>query len=74
MWCWYQIISTPCYDDSGGPLINIVTTIQVRIVSWEIYCIDYLPTVFTNVGVFHDWIYNKLDLYLGYDIQWLIYR
>ena len=56
-------LSTPCYGDSGGPLIKVGTNIQVGIVSWGIYCINYLPTVFTNVGVYHDWIQNKLDLY-----------
>lgn len=57
-----------CQGDSGGPLLRADTNEQVGIVSWGFGCNNDIPGVYTNVGVYYQWINEHLDVYSGYDI------
>eukprot|EP01084_Bolivina_argentea_P215382 365649_1 len=70
--CAIGDFSTPCHGDSGGPLLKINTQIQVGIVSWGMLCINTLPTVFTNTGLYYTWVRSKLSQFVPTSIPSVI--
>ena len=58
-----------CQGDSGGPLIRANTNEQVGIVSWGFGCNNFIPGVYTNIGIYYQWIYQHLNAYSGDNIH-----
>ena len=57
-----------CQGDSGGPLLRADSNEQVGIVSWGFGCNNDIPGVYTNVGVYYEWINTHLEVYSGHDL------
>lgn len=57
MICAMMMCKSICPGDSGSPLVDKVTNIQVGIASWGYGCkYPYYPVVFSNVAAVRDWI------------------
>ena len=55
-----------CSGDSGGPLINRVTGVQVGIVSYGYECATGVPAVYTQVSAYQGWVLSTLARHAGY--------
>eukprot|EP01084_Bolivina_argentea_P316130 547907_1 len=54
-----------CQGDSGGPLIITGTTTQVGLVSFGYGCNEGIPGIYTNLGLYVDWITEIEEEYIG---------
>ena len=50
-----------CQGDSGGPLMRNGSNIQIGIISTGFGCNEGIPAIYTNLGLFNDWINHTID-------------
>ena len=54
--------ASPCFGDSGGPLIKTGTNIQYGITSWSIGCApNAVPTIYVNTYNYKSWIEDTIE-------------
>eukprot|EP01083_Nonionella_stella_P164040 541712_1 len=49
-----------CQGDSGGPLMKYNTNHQVGIISTGYGCNQNIPGIYTNLGVYYEWIHQQI--------------
>ena len=70
MMCASRLNKDSCHGDSGGPLIDKETGVQVGIVSWGEKCADInLPGVYARVSKAYSWIQQYVDLWEGAELK-----
>jgi len=50
-----------CQGDSGGPLMAAGTARQIGIISTGFGCNENIPSIYTNLGTYYQWIHSAID-------------
>jgi len=61
MLCAHGNDTDSCQGDSGGPLVKMGTSNQVGVTSWGFGCNWGVPSVYTDVSLFVDWISDHIE-------------